>query len=159
MPLSSNSTERPPRKQGHNAVVETEDTITGDIAKNKVEEKASELQKNFSPGRALRQVTEMKPSNGNWIALSQLLQQLIAGKVRRNTFTQWEMELLLDLQMMPLRKSTRADLLKRYSKQVQQQQQDNAPMPMRFSRFYEREMQQRKIAEVVVKTRSLPRAS
>lgn len=83
----------------------------------------------------------------------------MAGNVRRNTFTQWEMELLLDLQMAPLRKSSRSEFLRRYLKDVQQQQQAGAAAPLRFSRYFEREMEQRKLAELIAKTKALPRAS
>jgi hypothetical protein len=97
--------------------------------------------------------------NANWTSYCQLLQQLMCSKVRRHTFTHWEMDLLLDLQMAPLRKSSRGEFLRRYSKEVQQQQQAGASAPMRFSRFYEREIQQRKLAELIAKTRALPQAS
>ena len=68
-----------------------------------------------------------------------LIQDLIAGVVRRHTFTQWELELLLDLQTCGVRKSMRPDLLKRYQKAVNQQFAEGAVMPLRLAAFLERE--------------------
>ena len=52
-------------------------------------------------------------------AIQQLIQELIAGTVRRSMFTQWELELLLDLQTCRVRKSSRPEMLRRYMRAVQ----------------------------------------
>jgi hypothetical protein len=59
----------------------------------------------------------------------------MAGSVRRNMFTQWELDLLLDLQMARLRKSSRTDALRRYLRVVQTAQVNGAGEPPRFSIF------------------------
>jgi hypothetical protein len=88
-----------------------------------------------------------------------LVQQLALGNVRRNTFTRWEMELLLDFQVARLRTSSRTETLRRYLRAVQQQLARGESIPQRFSSFLEAEAQQRKRAEVIAQTRRLARAS
>jgi len=61
----------------------------------------------------------------------------MSGAVRRNMFTQWELDLLLDLQKARLRKSSRADALRRYLRTVQSSQASGANEPPRFSAFME----------------------
>jgi hypothetical protein len=97
--------------------------------------------------------------NSNWASYCQFVQQLALGNVRRNTFSQWEMELLLDFQMARIRTSSRPEALRRYLRAVQQQFAQGEPIPQRFSRFMEAEAQQRKMAEALAQTRRLARAS
>ena len=104
-------------------------------------------------------MTEIPLQSPQWASFCLLIQQLIAGTVRRNTFSQWEMELLLDLQMVHIRKSSRSETLRRYLKVVQRQLALGAPEPPRFSRFFEAEAQSRKPAEVASDNLQLPRAS
>lgn len=66
--------------------------------------------------------------------------------MRRHTFTEWELELLLDLQTCPIRKSARADLLRRYLKAVHQDFADGASSPLRFASFVEHRKQRRHAA-------------
>ena len=89
-------------------------------------------------------MTEIQARNSDWTAFCQLIQQLVAGSVRRNTFTQWEMELLLDLQMAPIRKSSRPDMLRRYLKTIQRQMASGERVPTRFSSFCDAEIQARR---------------
>jgi hypothetical protein len=77
------------------------------------------------------------------MSFNQLVQELINGTVQRHVFTQWELELLLDLQTCSIRKCARADVLRRYLKAVQQQFTDNASNLLRLSAFVEQENQQR----------------
>ena len=101
-------------------------------------------------------MTEFPAPNLDWASFCQLIQQLISGNVRRNTFTQWEMELLLDLQLVYLRKSARPEMLRRYLRAIQRQQATgNAAAPMRFSQFFQTETAPRTIVPELV----LPRAS
>ena len=74
-------------------------------------------------------------------SINQLIQDIIGGSVRRHTFTQWELELLLDLQTCGVRKSARPELLRRYVKAVQQQFAQGSLGPMRLSAFLDRENQ------------------
>ncbi len=76
-------------------------------------------------------------------SFNQLVQDVIGGTVRRNTFTQWELELLLDLQTCRIRKSARPEVLRRYLKAVQQHFAQGATSPLRLSAFLEREAQER----------------
>jgi hypothetical protein len=104
-------------------------------------------------------VTEFRVSNPYWASFCQLIQQLIAGNVRRNTFTPWEMELLLDLQTVYMRKSSRPEMLRRYLRVVQRQMASGAGMPERFASFFEMENQSRKTPPGLAQEMVLPRAS
>jgi hypothetical protein len=72
-------------------------------------------------------------------SFSQLVQELIGGAVRRHTFSPWELELLLDLQMCRIRKSARAEVLRRYLKAVQQQFAADPSSFLRLADYIERE--------------------
>ncbi|MFL6446252.1 MAG: hypothetical protein ACJ746_00900 [Bryobacteraceae bacterium] len=73
-----------------------------------------------------------------FVSFSQLVQELISGTVRRHTFTQPELELLLDLQTSRIRKSSKPDVLRRYLRAAQVQFAQEASI-LRFSEFMERE--------------------
>lgn len=73
-----------------------------------------------------------------FVSFSQLVQELISGTVRRHTFTQSELELLLDLQNSRIRKSSKPDVLRRYLRAVQAQFAQQGSV-LRFSNFMERE--------------------
>jgi hypothetical protein len=77
----------------------------------------------------------VKRSYSEWLSFSQLIQELIGGVIRRHIFSQWELDLLLDLQLSRMGKTARADLLRRYLKVVQQQQADGASAPPRLGPF------------------------
>jgi hypothetical protein len=64
-----------------------------------------------------------------------LVQDLIAGTSKRHTFTQWELEFLLDLQVSRLRKSSREGALRKYLRVVHQHYLDGAAAPPRLSLF------------------------
>jgi hypothetical protein len=76
-------------------------------------------------------------------SFNQLVQELISGTVQRHVFTQWELELLLDLQTCSIRKCAKADVLRRYLKAVQQHFTNDASNLLRLSAFVEQENQQR----------------
>ena len=84
-------------------------------------------------------MVESKIERSELTSINQLIQEIIGGSVRRHTFSQWELELLLDLQMCPVRKSARPELLRRYLKAVQQHYSDGAMDPLRLSSFLDRE--------------------
>jgi len=71
-------------------------------------------------------------------SFSQLVQDLISGTVRRHTFTQPELELLLDLQNSRIRKSSKPDVLRRYLRAAHNQFAQQGSV-LRFSMFMERE--------------------
>jgi hypothetical protein len=77
----------------------------------------------------------VKRSYPEWLSFSQLIQEIIGGVIRRHVFSQWELDLLLDLQLSRMGKAARADLLRRYLKVVQQQQADGALTPPRLESF------------------------
>jgi len=74
-------------------------------------------------------------SYSEWVSFSQLIQELISGAIRRHVFSQWELDLLLDLQHSQLHRSARKEMLRRYSRLVQQQYADGALIPPRLSVF------------------------
>jgi hypothetical protein len=77
----------------------------------------------------------VKRSYSEWLSFSQLIQEIIGGVIRRHIFSQWELDLLLDLQLSRMCKTARADLLRHYLKVVQQQQAEGALMPPRLGPF------------------------
>lgn len=77
----------------------------------------------------------MKPWYSEWLSFTQLIQELIGGVVRRHIFTQWELDLLLDLQQSRMAKTARSALLRRYLKFVQQEQAAGALTPPRLAPF------------------------
>ncbi len=65
----------------------------------------------------------------------QFVQELLSGSLRRNRFTQWELDLLLDLETSGLRKTSRLDALRRYQRLLQEAQLAGATEPPKFSAF------------------------
>ena len=47
---------------------------------------------------------------------NKLMQELLRGKIQRNTFQQWEVEVLLDIEACELRESNRREVLRRYQR-------------------------------------------
>ena len=90
-------------------------------------------------------MADSKTEQVEMTALHQLVQDIIGGAVRRNTFTQWELELLLDLQMCSIRKGSRSETLRRYLRAVQQQFTQGAVSPLRLSAFLDAENQRSRI--------------
>ena len=74
-------------------------------------------------------------SYSQWLSFSQLIQELIGGVVRRHMFSQWELDLLLDLQLSQMSKTERSILLRRYLKFVLQEQSAGALEPPRLGSF------------------------
>jgi hypothetical protein len=90
--------------------------------------------------RSVDPLQRLNASSSEWTSFTQLVQELVSGVVRRNQFTQWELDLLLDLQISRLRKSSRADALRRYLRVVQQAQINGASEPPKFLKFVEETM-------------------
>ncbi len=86
-------------------------------------------------------MTDSQTERSELTALNQLVEEIIGGTVRRHTFTQWELELLLDLQMCRVRKSARGEVLRRYVRAVQQHFAQGAVEPLRLAAFLEQESQ------------------
>jgi hypothetical protein len=88
--------------------------------------------KSFQLGHPLN---NLSATPSEWTSFTQLIQELVGGAVRRNRFTQWEMDLLLDVQTARLRKTARTEALRRYLRVVQQSQLNGAAEPPRFLVF------------------------
>jgi hypothetical protein len=86
-------------------------------------------------------LTEARTGRAELTSFSQFVQEVIGGAVRRHTFTEWELGLLLDLQNCAVRKSARADLLRRYLKAVHRDFSAGAASPLRLAVFLERRKQ------------------
>lgn len=76
-------------------------------------------------------------------SFSQMVQEMIGGAVGRHTFSEWELELLLDLQSCRIRKSARPNLLRHYLKAVHQGFAEGASSPLRLTSFVERHRRRR----------------
>jgi hypothetical protein len=88
---------------------------------------------------------DRKTERSEMTALHQLVQDIIGGSMRRNTFSQWELELLLDLQTCGIRKGSRSETLRRYLRAVQQHYSQGAVGPLRLSTFLDRENQKSRV--------------
>jgi hypothetical protein len=71
----------------------------------------------------------------------QMIQDIIGGTVRRHTFSQMELDLLLDVQASHIRKTAKNEILRRYFRTVQQQFVTDGAAPLRFAHFWEDESQ------------------
>lgn len=47
---------------------------------------------------------------------NKLMQELLRGRIQRNTFQSWEVEILLDIEACSLRDSNRREILRRYQR-------------------------------------------
>ncbi|MBL8237697.1 MAG: hypothetical protein JNM66_09775 [Bryobacterales bacterium] len=66
---------------------------------------------------------------------NRLMNELLRGKLIRNTFRPWEIELLLDIQMCDLKDGQKRETLRRYQRAVQRQMEKGSREPMKLS-FY-----------------------
>jgi len=86
--------------------------------------------------RALSSLQSTLAEGQELTSVSELIQDLIAGTLRRSTFTQRELELLLDLQTCRVRKASRSETLRRYLRAVHLQCARNPGSALlRFSDF------------------------
>ena len=86
-------------------------------------------------------MTDTKSERQELTSLSQLVHEIIGGVARRHTFTQWELELLLDLQTCCVRKTSRPEVLRRYLRAVQQHFAKGEVDPLRLATFLNQENQ------------------
>lgn len=79
----------------------------------------------------------MEPANPEDLVtqFNRLIRELIRGKITRNTFRPWEIEILLDFENCRIRDSARDSVLRRYQKAVQRQIERGAAAPMKLSEF------------------------
>ncbi len=66
---------------------------------------------------------------------NRLIRELLRGRISRNTFQPWEVELLLDIENCNIRETARDNVIQRYQKAVQRQMQKGAATPMKLSEF------------------------
>ena len=66
---------------------------------------------------------------------NRLIRGLLSGRINRNTFQPWEVELLLDIEACPLPKRAREGVLRRYLRAIQRQIEKGATVPMKLSEF------------------------
>jgi hypothetical protein len=91
-------------------------------------------------------MNDLKAERPDWTSFHRLVQDLITGVARRHTFTQWELEFLLDLQNSRLRKSSRDGVLRKYLRAVHQHSLEGAPEPPRFGMFLDSQFPARSAA-------------
>jgi hypothetical protein len=72
-------------------------------------------------------------------AYVQLIHDIMGGTVRRHTFTRVELDLLLDVQAVRMRKTAKTEMLRRYLRSVQQQFAAHASDPLGFASFSQAE--------------------
>lgn len=58
-------------------------------------------------------VDELEP---RLVQFNKLITELLRGRIQRNTFQPWEIELLLDIEACHLRETSRRETLRRYQK-------------------------------------------
>ena len=66
---------------------------------------------------------------------NRLINELLLGKLVRNTFRTWEIEVLLDIQMCDLRDGQKRETLRRYQRAVQRQMEKGARDPLKLSEY------------------------
>lgn len=72
----------------------------------------------------------------------QLIQDIICGSMRRHSFTPDELDLLLDIEGLRMRKTAKNEVLKRYLRRVQQDSTVGIPIPLRLASFHKEENQE-----------------
>jgi len=68
---------------------------------------------------------------------NRLMNDLLKGKLVRNTFRPWEIEILLDIETCELRDGQKRETLRRYQKAVQRQMEKGSAAPMKLSDYLE----------------------
>jgi hypothetical protein len=106
---------------------------------NRVAREGAKSRKNLRDLRSRPHSVTVTDPRFTFASFSQLVQELISGTVRRHTFTQPELELLLDLQNSRIRKSSKPDVLRRYLRAAQTQFSQQGSV-LRFANFMEREI-------------------
>lgn len=66
---------------------------------------------------------------------NRLMNELLRGKLIRNTFRPWEIDLLLDIQMCDLKDGQKRETLRRYQRAVGRQMEKGSRDPMKLSEY------------------------
>jgi hypothetical protein len=72
---------------------------------------------------------------------NKLLSELLRGKLVRNTFQPWEIEILLDIEGCQLRDSNRREVLRRYQKAANKALEKGSDSLLMLSEYLERNRQ------------------
>ena len=64
-----------------------------------------------------------------------LIGEVLRGQTARNSFTAWEVEILLDFEACELEPRRRADIIKQYQRAVEKQLEMGPGPPMKLSHF------------------------
>jgi hypothetical protein len=68
---------------------------------------------------------------------NRLIGELLRGNLSRNTFRQWEIELLLDIETCQLRDGQKRETLRRYQRAVKRQMDKGGVTPILLSEYLE----------------------
>ncbi len=76
---------------------------------------------------------------------NRLMTELLRASIHRNTFSRWEIDILLDIQACPLSDSSKRVFLKRYQRAVQRRLLNGHTAPLLFSEYLETLRQRREV--------------
>ena len=94
-------------------------------------------EKKLPSERMARQIDGLPELDADTILtqFNRLMNELLRGKLVRNTFRPWEIALLLDIQMCDLRDGQKRETLRRYQKAVARQMEKGSRDPMKLSEY------------------------
>lgn len=70
---------------------------------------------------------------------NRLVQELLRGKLERNCFQRWEVDLLLDIESCDMGPGAKRQALKRYQRAVTRQLEKGADTPFKLSEYLHRD--------------------
>jgi hypothetical protein len=82
-------------------------------------------------------MVEVDPERAEWVLgrFRRLMRELERGTFVRNTFTGWEVELLVDILSSELTGAKRWGLLRQYRRAAEKQIEEGVEPPLKFSEF------------------------
>ena len=81
---------------------------------------------------------KFKSSEAVCIRFNRLVQNLLQGKLDRNAFDRWEIDLFIDIENCAMLPGQKRRALMRYQKAVTRQLQNGAQLPFRLSEYLRR---------------------
>jgi hypothetical protein len=76
---------------------------------------------------------------------NKLMQELLRGRIQRNTFQSWEVEILLDIEACELRDSNRREILRRYAKAANRYFERGGRTLLKLSEYLAKKHRQRPV--------------
>ncbi|MBN9660721.1 MAG: hypothetical protein J0H49_21195 [Acidobacteria bacterium] len=73
---------------------------------------------------------------------NKLMQELLRGRIQRNTFQSWEVEVLLDIEACELRDANRREVLRRYQKAANRYVDRGGRTLLKLSEYLEKKHRQ-----------------